>query len=72
MVTRQDVPRGIDEEMIPGYGQSLLYTLTSKDLEQRVAFAKHFPNDNEAVAEAIAVALTMLTVFTRKLGTCST
>lgn len=67
MVTRQVVSRGIDEEMIPGYGQSLLYILNSKDLGQRFAFAKHFPNANEAVAEAIAVALTMLTVFTHKL-----
>jgi hypothetical protein len=66
MITRQNISLALDDE-VSAFRQSVSYALTSKDLEPRFAFAKHFPNANAAVSEAIAVALSMLTLFTYKI-----
>lgn len=67
MVTRQDIARAFDEQN-SWLRQLVSDTLSSKDLEPRLAFAEHFPKANAAFSEAIAVALSMLTLFACKVA----
>ena len=66
MVTRQDISRALDDE-ISWLRQLVSDILTSKDLGPRLAFAAHFRKADATFSEAIAVALSMLSLFACKI-----
>jgi hypothetical protein len=66
MVTRREVSKALADDHF-GYRQAVSFALGSKDLEARFAFGKHFHAAEAAASDAIAVALTMLSLFWLKI-----